>query len=74
MEAFPTRLKALRERYHMTLQQLAEQLNVSRQAVHRLESGEMKPSGELLLNVCDIFNKPYEYFRRATKKSISSNK
>lgn len=47
----------------MTLQQLADQLNISKQAVHRLESGEMKPSSELLLNVCEIFNKPYEYFR-----------
>lgn len=63
MEAFAARLKELRERYHMTLQQLADQLNVSKQAVHRLESGEMKPSSELLLNVCGIFNKPYEYFR-----------
>ncbi len=63
MEAFATRLKELRERYQMTLQQLAEQLSVSRQAVHRLESGEMKPSSELLLNVCEIFNKPYQYFR-----------
>jgi Zn-dependent peptidase ImmA (M78 family) len=63
MEAFPTRLKELRERYQMTLQHLADQLNVSKQAVHRLESGEMKPSSELLLNVCEIFNKPYEYFR-----------
>lgn len=63
MEAFATRLKELRERYQMTLQQLAEQLNVSRQAVHRLESGDMKPSSELLLNVCEIFNKPYQYFR-----------
>jgi len=63
MHAFAIRLKELRERYEMTLQQLAEQLNVSKQAVHKLETGEMKPSAELLLKVCGIFNKPYEYFR-----------
>ncbi len=63
MEAFPTRLKQLRESLQLTLQQLADILSISKQAVHRLETGEMKPSSEVLMNVCDFFNKPYEYFR-----------
>ncbi len=63
MEAFATRLKEVREVYHMTLQQLADQLGVSRQAVHRLETGEMKPSSEMLMRICEIFGKDYDYFR-----------
>ena len=63
MEAFAIRFKGLREQYQLTLQEVADQLGVSKQAVHRLESGEMKPSPDLLLNVCGIFNRPYEYFR-----------
>lgn len=65
MEAFALRLKELREQYQFTLQQLADQLGVSKQAVHRLESGEMRPSADLLMNVCEIFNKPYQYFRNS---------
>lgn len=64
MEAFATRLKELREGYHMTLQQLADKLGVSRQAVHRLETSDMKPSSEMLMNICEIFGKNYDDFRK----------
>lgn len=63
MEAFPIRLKQLRESFQLTLQQLADVLDISKQAVHRLETGEMKPSSELIMNICEFFNKPYQYFR-----------
>ena len=63
MELFGKRLKELREKYLLTLQQLADELKVTKQAIHRLENGEMKPSSELLMNVCSYFNKPYQFFR-----------
>lgn len=50
-------IKAERSRRQMTQQELADELGVSRQAVHAIESGKFNPSTVLSLKISQIFGK-----------------
>ena len=54
--AFNENLQNLRKMKGMSQEQLAEQLEVSRQAVSKWESGSGYPETEKLLAICDIFD------------------
>ena len=54
--SFSDNLQVLRKRNNMTQEQLAEQLEVSRQAVSKWESGQSYPEMEKLLIICDMFH------------------
>lgn len=54
--SFSDNLQVLRKRNNMTQEQLAEQLEVSRQAVSKWESGQSYPEMEKLFIICDMFH------------------
>ena len=49
-------LKTLREQHHMTQEQLAERVMVTRQAVSRWETGETQPNTETLKLLSRVFD------------------
>ena len=54
--AFPENLQFIRTREGVTQEQLAEQLNVSRQSVSKWESGTSFPEMDTLLRICDLYH------------------
>src|SRR3954452_19814428 len=54
------RLRRLRERRELTLTALAERTGISKSTLSRLETGERKPSLELLLPLCEVFHLPLD--------------
>jgi transcriptional regulator with XRE-family HTH domain len=54
------RLRRLRERRELTLTALAQRTGISKSTLSRLETGERKPSLELLLPLCAVFNLPLD--------------
>ena len=53
---FAENLQNLRKKKNMTQDELAEKLQVSRQAVSKWESGSGYPETEKIISICDIFN------------------
>lgn len=54
--AFSENLQFIRVRSGITQEQLAEQLNVSRQSVSKWESGTSFPEMDTLLRICDLYH------------------
>ncbi len=59
---FALRLKELREKYNFSLQQLADQIGVAKQSIHKFEKGLVNPSSETVLKLSDVFSVPYSFF------------
>ena len=58
---FSEKLIALRKGRELTQEQLAEQLNVSRQSVSKWESAQSVPDIERILQLSDIFDVSLDY-------------
>lgn len=56
MESFPRRLRSLREENKLTLEELAEELCISKSLLWDLEQGRRRVHGELLLKIALYFN------------------
>ena len=56
--SFGENLQFYRKRKDITQEQLAEQLDVSRQTVSKWESGSSYPEMEKILQLCDLFECP----------------
>jgi len=54
------RLRRLRERRELTLSTLSEKTGISKSTLSRLETGERKPSLELLLPLCETYHLPLD--------------
>lgn len=54
--AFSENLQYIRSREHVTQEQLAEQLDVSRQSVSKWESGSSFPEMDTLLRLCELYH------------------
>ena len=54
--AFSDNLQFIRAQANITQEQLAEQLDVSRQSVSKWESGASFPEMDTLLRICDLYN------------------
>ena len=54
------KVKEERIKLSMTQQELADQLNISRQSIFSIEIGKYVPSTVLALKIAKIFNKPVE--------------
>lgn len=54
------KVKEERVKLAMTQQELADQLNISRQSIFSIEIGKYVPSTVLALKIAKIFNKPVE--------------
>ena len=54
------RIEALRNQHHLTQQDIADRLEVSRQTVSSLENGRYNPSLGLAFKLSHVFNLPIE--------------
>lgn len=59
---FAIKLKELRERNNLSLQELADQVGVAKQSIHKFENGVVNPSSETLLKIADALNVSYSFF------------
>lgn len=57
-----TRLKEGRVYRGLTLTDLADNLNVSKQMISKYENGKSTPSFEVIMKMCNILNFPKDYF------------
>lgn len=55
-------LKLVRYFYRMSLQDVADQLGISRQYLHKFETGQSIPDNEMLLKIADIYNVKADFF------------
>ena len=67
-------LKNLREKNNLTQEQLAERVQVTRQAVSRWETGETQPNTDTLKLLSRVFDVSYAFgFSTATCLSVLRN-
>jgi Zn-dependent peptidase ImmA (M78 family)/DNA-binding XRE family transcriptional regulator len=59
---FALRLKELREKFNYSMQDVGDKIGISRQSIHKFESGQLLPSSETVLSLCEVFNVPYAHF------------
>ena len=62
--ALSDKLYSLRKKSGLSQEQLAEQLNVSRQAISKWESGHSTPESEKLLIISEYFNVSIDYLMK----------
>lgn len=69
MEMFyGNRLTLLRMLKGLSMQELADKTGLSKQAISKFESGELKPAYATMVGIGKIFDMPDEYF---TKKEVN---
>lgn len=61
MATYSNRIRELREAKSLSQDQLAEKLNVTKQAISQYERGVRKPSMPMLEALCDFFNVSSDY-------------
>ena len=61
MATYSNRIRELREAKLLSQDQLAEKLNVTKQAISQYERGVRKPSMPMLEALCDFFNVSSDY-------------
>lgn len=64
MREFGENIQFYRKQNHMTQEQLAEKLEVSRQTISKWESGTSYPEMEKLLQLCDLFSSSMDILMR----------
>ena len=64
---FHSKLRQLRKAQQMSQEELANQLNVSRQAVSKWESGQGFPETDTLLAICNLFGVSLDYLLKDTQ-------
>ena len=69
---FAEKLIALRKSRELTQEQLAEQLNVSRQSISKWESGQVIPEVEKIVELSKAFDVTVDY--RLKQKFWNSNR
>lgn len=64
------KLKGLREKQKLSLQELADRIGVAKQSIHKFENGVITPSSETLLKISDVLNIPYSAFYEKPYKEL----
>ena len=54
-------LKQFRKEYGLTQQQVADAINIHKQAWQRYESGRVMPSAEVIIKIADSYNVSLDY-------------
>ena len=65
--ALSEKLYTLRKKSGLSQEQLAEQLNVSRQAISKWESGTSSPESDKLISISNYFNVSLDYLMKEDK-------
>ncbi len=69
----PDKLYELRKQSGLSQEQLAEKLNVSRQAVSKWETGASTPESEKLILIADYFNVSLDYLVKDDTNELLKN-
>ena len=69
--AFSENLQYIRSQAGITQEQLAEQLDVSRQSVSKWESGTSFPEMDTLLRICDLYDVTLDTLLRGSVEASS---
>lgn len=64
---FAEKLIALRKSRELTQEQLAEQINVSRQSISKWESGQVIPEVEKIVELSKVFNVTVDYLLKPSE-------
>lgn len=72
-KSLPTKLVSLRKQKGLTQMELAEKLNVSRQAISRWEVGTAVPSTDNLKVLGDLYEVPVDYLLNDEIENISKH-
>ncbi len=70
---FSDNLQNLRKQHNISQEQLAEQINVSRQSISKWESGDSYPETEKLIALCNVFGCKLDDLVRGEIQSNSAN-
>lgn len=68
----PDNLRSAREARGLTIRQLADEIEISHQAISKYENGKSIPSAEVLMRIMDIVKVPYEYFFNESRTAYSN--
>lgn len=55
------RLRALREKSHLTQRDLSERLNISESQIFRYEKNEIEPRADVVVKIAEFFNVTTDY-------------
>ena len=72
--ALSEKLYTLRRKSGLSQEQLAEQLNVSRQAISKWEAGQSIPESDKLLSISNYFNVSLDYLMKDETQDTISEK
>ena len=67
---FAEKLITLRKSRELTQEQLAEQLNVSRQSISKWESGQVIPEVEKIVELSKVFDVTVDYLLKPSPSSV----
>lgn len=70
---FAEKLITLRKSRELTQEQLAEQLNVSRQSISKWESGQVIPEVEKIVELSKVFDVTVDYLLNCLKQVKSQS-
>jgi transcriptional regulator with XRE-family HTH domain len=65
---FGERLRLLREESNLTVEQLAEKLDIVKQTISKYENNQREPKYETLVKIAEIFNVSLDYLFGRTDK------
>lgn len=69
--ALSEKLYSLRKKSGLSQEQLAERLNVSRQAISKWEAGQSVPESDKLITISNYFNVSLDYLMKETEEDHS---
>lgn len=74
MNSFGQRLLSARKIAGMTLQQLADKMNIeiSKQALSQFEKGQTKPTSKVVISIANALGQPVDYFFMQTEVKIKN--
>ena len=68
LEAFSTRLRALRKQHNHSQEYLAKKLHISKSCISNWESGTRLPDAQMLLKIADIYAVTCQYLVGSSKR------
>ena len=70
MDSIGDRVKEIRNRYGLSQEEFAEELNTYRVRISRIENGTVQPTFQEIIDICEKYNTSVDFF--VTSKEIST--